>query len=56
VWFSNKRNNFAPYAGFMLRGYRKRGALERSGEAIDETGEDAPIRDETADDDREDSP
>lgn len=36
MWFSNARNNFAPFAGFMLIGYKKRGLLERAGEEIDD--------------------
>ena len=36
MWFSNARNNFAPFAGFMLIGYEKRGLLERAGEEIDD--------------------
>ncbi len=36
MWFSNARNNFAPFAGFMLIGYKKRGRLERAGEEIDD--------------------
>jgi hypothetical protein len=55
VWLSNSWNNFAPYAGFMLKGYKKRGALERSGDEIDETGEDAPPRGETAAGDKSDN-
>jgi hypothetical protein len=44
VWLSNSRNNFAPFAGFMLRGYEKKGPLESAGEDIDE-----PIQDALAD-------
>jgi hypothetical protein len=55
VWLSNSRNNFAPYAGFMLKGYKKRRALEPSGDEIDEAGEDAPASGETAAGDERDS-
>jgi hypothetical protein len=37
MWFSNSWNNFAPFAGFMFRGYEKRRALERAGDEIDES-------------------
>ena len=32
--------NFAPFAGFMLRGYERQRPLERAGEEIDEALED----------------
>lgn len=54
MWLSNNRNNFAPYAGFMLKGYKKRRALEPSGDEIDEP-EDAPASGETAAGDKRDS-
>lgn len=34
VWFSNARNNYAPFAGFMLRDYR-RVSLESAAEEIE---------------------
>jgi hypothetical protein len=40
VWFSSARNNFAPFAGFMLRGYEKKSSPEGAGEEIDEAVED----------------
>lgn len=33
---SNSWNNFAPFSGFMLKGYEKRGSLQSVGEDIDE--------------------
>jgi len=39
----------------MLKWYKKRGALERSGDEIDEAGEDAPARGETAAGDKRDN-
>ena len=47
VWLSNSRNNFAPFAGFMLMGYEKKGSLENAGEEIDEPIQDAPAVGET---------
>ena len=36
MWFSNARNNYAPFAGFMLRGLREeRFAVESAGEEIE---------------------
>jgi hypothetical protein len=35
MWISNARNNFAPFAGFMLRGYEKTGPGE-NGEEVDD--------------------
>jgi hypothetical protein len=32
--------NFAPFAGFMLRGFERQRLLERTGEAIDEAVQD----------------
>ena len=46
MWVSNVWNNFAPFAGYMLRGYVKRGRVENGGQEIDEAGERA---DETPD-------
>jgi len=43
VWISNARNNFAPFAGFMLRGLREeRLSVESAGEEIDEAVEMRP--------------
>jgi hypothetical protein len=39
MWLSNRRNNFAPFAGFMLMGYEKTGGIERA----EESGE--PVED-----------
>lgn len=40
MWFSNARNNFAPFAGFMLRGLQEeRRSMESAGEEIDEAVE-----------------
>ena len=39
MWVSNVWNNFAPFAGFMLRGYVKRGRVENGGQEIDEAFE-----------------
>lgn len=47
MWRSNARNNFAPFAGFMLMAYEKRGPLERAGEEIHEAVENVRQGDET---------
>jgi hypothetical protein len=56
VWFSNIRNNFAPYAGFMLKGYKTKRGLERSREKTDDASDDAPVPNETTGDKRDDTP
>ena len=47
MWLSNARNNFAPFAGFMLMAYEKRGPLQRAGEEIDDAVEDVRAGGET---------
>ena len=36
MWVSNALNNFAPFAGYMLMGYVKRGRAGNGGQEIDE--------------------
>jgi hypothetical protein len=56
VWISNARNNFAPFAGFMLAGYERtspgdNGAerdgedddVHTAGETIESKADDAPM-------------
>jgi len=50
VWLSNARNNFAPFAGFMLMGYEKQMSLRRAGEEIDKAVEEVRAGSETPDD------
>ncbi len=47
MWLSNSRNNFAPFAGFMLMGYEKKGPVENAGEEIDEPTQDVRAVGET---------
>jgi hypothetical protein len=37
MWVSNALNNFAPFAGFMLMGYVKRGRAENGGQELHPT-------------------
>jgi hypothetical protein len=39
VWISNSRNNFAPFAGFMLMGYEKTCRVKSSEELDGEVDE-----------------
>jgi len=47
VWLSNTRNNFAPFAGYMLMELRKQVPLRRGRGEIDETVEDGSAGAET---------
>jgi hypothetical protein len=47
VWFSNCWNNFAPFAGYMRRGFKKRGSPRSVGEDINDPAEDSRVKGET---------
>ena len=41
MWISNALNNFAPFAGYMLRGFVKRGRVQNGSQEIGEAVEHA---------------
>jgi hypothetical protein len=55
VWVSNARNNFAPYAGYMLMGYEKTRRVESAREESDAV-DDAPADDEATGNKTDDVP